>query len=448
MPARLVLYRVTDDSQVLRQRLTLPVALEDGRVPIAFKQFCYVASGLLLAVLIWASIAEIREFAIAPGTIIPAGSVKQVYHLEGGQIETILVAEGQFVKKGDVLIRLNPKAAESDLGQLKVRKVHLTLQKQRLEALLSGHDLKFGSFATSYPGLTKSEIKRFQTEREANSKEIQTLRTKIAQRRAEFKSSSAELKSLSRQLEIHKEQLSIRKKTLDRGYTSRVTYLDVALALETAKSRIAATEGKIASIREQLSEAESQLQEARLKMLKEDAKEHSRIAGELAELNKMIEKHQDRRDRLQIRAPAAGIIHELIHKTPGAVVKPNELVAKIVPMDGNIVVEAQIEPSDIGHIQVGQEAEVEISTFDRNVFGTVTGTVKTLSATTFERQNGTTYYKAIIALEKNTVGSSERQRAILPGMVVKTTIVTGSKSIVRYFLKPVYRSLDTAFSER
>ena len=448
MPTRLVLRRVTDESQILRQRLTLPVALEDGRVPIAFKHFCYIASGILLVALIWASVAEIREFTVAHGTVRPAGSVKPVYHLEGGQIEAIDVSEGQFVKKDDVLMRLRPTAAKSDLGQLQVRKVHLMLQKQRLEALLSGHDIRLGPFGSSYPSLVKSEVKRFQTEREANSKEIQTLRAKIAQRSAELKSSRAELRSLSRQLEIHKELLGIREKTLERGYTSRVAYLDVKLAMETAKSRISATEGKIEAIREHRSEARSQLQEAQLKMLKKDAGEHSRIEGELAELNRMMEKHQDRYDRLQIHAPADGIIHELMHKTPGEVVKPNELVAKIVPTDGSIVVEAEIEPSDIGHIQVGQEAEVEISTYDRNVFGTASGTVKTLSPTTFERQNGTTYYKAIIALENNIVGSSTRQRRILPGMVVKITIVTGSKSLVRYFLKPVYRSLDTAFSER
>ena len=127
------------------RQLTLPAELEDGRVPNVLTNFSYLASGLILVSLVWASIAEIREFAVAHGKIIPTGDVRQVHHLEGGQIEKLLVSEGQFVNKGTPMLSLRPQAAESDLGQLNVRRAHLAMKEIRLSALLDGEKPDFSA---------------------------------------------------------------------------------------------------------------------------------------------------------------------------------------------------------------------------------------------------------------------------------------------------------------
>jgi HlyD family secretion protein/adhesin transport system membrane fusion protein len=183
-------------------------------------------------------------------------------------------------------------------------------------------------------------------------------------------------------------------------------------------------------------------------VLKTLSEERSKIAGELAELKEQISKQKDRVDRLVVRAPRHGIVQELAQRAPGEVVKPGDVVASIVPLDRSIVAEVRVQPDDIGHIKEGDPAEIKLSTFDSAVFGVVKGSVSHLSATTFETAKGELFYKAIITMDQDHVGHKGAERPILPGMVVEADIITGAKSLVRYLLKPVYRSLDAGFTER
>lgn len=275
------------------------------------------------------------------------------------------------------------------------------------------------------------------------------MHARIAQRKVEVGSLSGELESLIRQVEIQEEQLGIRSRLLESGYTSRRAYLDSQSQLETAKARVIATRGRVGTTKEQLIEAESEYQQAQSQAQQKYTEERSKVVGELGELKRTIRKHQDRVNRLHVQAPVRGIVQELSQKAPGEVVKPGDLVARIVPLDGGVVVEVSVEPKDIGHVKPGDKAELKISTFDPNVYGILNGTVERLSATTFQREDGgTPYFKAIIKLEKSYFGTAKNPVSILPGMEVQADIITGAKSLVRYFLKPVYRSLHTAFSER
>ena len=113
-----------------------------------------------------------------------------------------------------------------------------------------------------------------------------------------------------------------------------------------------------------------------------------------------------------------------------------------------MVAEVQIHPRDVGHLRVGQEAQVKVTTYDTAKHGMIMGTLRRVSASTFQDQDGQPFFKAIIALDSNFVGHDPAQNPILPGMVVDANIRTGSKSLLRYLLKPVYRSLDVAFRER
>jgi adhesin transport system membrane fusion protein len=129
-----------------------------------------------------------------------------------------------------------------------------------------------------------------------------------------------------------------------------------------------------------------------------------------------------------------------------------------VPSGQELVAEVRIESKDSGHIKVGAPANIKFTTYDSSLYGTVQGTVEYLSATTFTPQAGQIplpgqtpgepYYKAIIGISRDSVGTGSLTRPVTPGMVIQAQIVTGSKSIVRYMLKPVFNSLDVIFTER
>lgn len=435
------------DESIAIQKLSLPATLEDGRVPVMFDRFSYIASGLIMALLLWGSIAEIREFARASGQVVPSSFVKLVHHLEGGQVEEVKVQEGQVVEKGEALVALRPIAAVSDLNQLKVRRHYMSLKMQRLEALLSGRELIIPE--GDEDSLKVSEKDLYNKERARLARELQTIAARVSQRKVEIDSSARELESLERQVHISSEKLKIRERLLDQGYTSKRAYLDAQSELEKTKADAIAMRGRLDGAKKQLAEAESEYEQARSTAFAKYTEEYSQLAGEVAELDRTIVKYEDKVERLQIIAPVRGVVQELAHRAPGEVVKPGDLVAKIVPIDDDVVAEVNVEPKDIGHVNIGDEAEIRISTFDPNVYGVLKGKVQRLSATTFQTDpKSPPYFKAIIKLDRGYVGSQQHPVSILPGMQVEANIVTGAKSLVKYFLKPVYRSLNSSFTER
>jgi len=430
------------------QRLTLPVELEDGRIPERISNLVNYICALLITALLWGTFAQIRERVVTIGEIIPSGHVLQIQHLEGGKVEQVVVSEGQIVDAGAALVHLRPTAAASDLNQLRVRTADLDMKRLALTALLEGRAPDFGEAAQSYPDLAVQQHQVFKSRQAQIIQERQALVARISQKKAEVTALILEAKSLERQKAIQQEQLDIRTNLLKDGYTSRRAYLTTKTAFEETTAKFFSTTGRLEVTREQLVEAKSTLQASDAEMRKTLSEERSTATTEWMELQEKITKQRDRVERMVVRSPIHGIVQELAQSASGEVVRPGDLVARIVPIDTKIVAEVRIDPDDIGHIKQGDYAEVKLSTFDPGVFGTANGIVDVLSATTFTDKEGNSYYKATISLDNDHVGSGNKKRTIRPGMAVEADIITGSKSMIKYMLAPVYRSLDRAFSER
>lgn len=438
----------SSEPEIRGQRFTLPAELEDGRIPEMFGKLSNLFSVLFIAALVWASFAEMRELAIGHGEIVPTGHVQTIQHLEGGQVESISVQEGQQVEAGTILMHLSPAAAASDLHQLQVRAASLRLHKEGLSALIDGREPDFMVRESNYPDLAAQQMQVFKSKREQSLQELNGFQARVSQREAEYKAATLEAESLKTQIEINAEQMDIREKLLKDGYTSRRAFLQAKSSLEDAKARHFSVVGRREAAREQLREAQSALDGGVAERQQQLTEERSKISTELAELEEQLGKHTDRVDRLVVKSPIRGIVQELAQQTPGEVVKPGELVARIIPLDSSIVAEVRVDPKDVGHVKKDDEVEVKLSTYDPNIFGVLKGKVDVVSASTFKTEEGEPYYKVIVALDGSYIGEGTKRRLIQPGMIVEANIVTGSKSLVKYLLKPVYRSLDVGFSER
>lgn len=194
----------------------------------------------------------------------------------------------------------------------------------------------------------------------------------------------------------------------------------------------------------QLAEARATLERSIAVAEEELAVERSRVVQERNELTFEAEKQRDRFDRLYVRSPVSGHIKALYLKGPGSVLAPGDVVAEIVPSNTDLVAEVRISPRDIGHVEVGDEAEIAITTFDPNVQGTLTGEVSVISASSFRDEYGNYFFKAEIPLHTTRIGNGPQAAKVSPGMVVNVKIFTGSK----YMLKPVTRALGDPLSER
>ncbi len=429
--------------------LTLPLALEAEQPP---QLFAYVVTGCLgfLAVFIlWAFVTSVLEVTHAGGQIQPLGSVQNVQHLEGGYIDKILVTEGDRVTAGQPLVRLRPTATESERDQLAIRAASLRMSIATIDALTRQQELLlFDSGDQRYANIARSQQDVFASEKERINRELAKYASQLARREAEYRAAVSEHRSGVKRMEIAQEQYNILDGLLKQQYASRRSVLEAEATLEESRSRLYALDGKISTTREQAKEAQIQLDEARAKIFSDLAKEKSKNASELAEVTRLLTKQQDRVASLDLVSPTNGIVQELPINTVGAVVRSGEVVARIVPDDRKIVADVRVNPKDIGHIHLDADAKVTVSTFDPYVFGSLEGKVKTISATSFEDQDGQPYFKVQIALDKNEFNRKGTSYPVLPGMVVTADIVTGSKSLARYLLKPVYRSMDVAFSER
>ena len=171
------------------------------------------------------------------------------------------------------------------------------------------------------------------------------------------------------------------------------------------------------------------------------------MASEAAETRVAIVRAQDRVDRLRVRAPVSGRVKGLEVKTVGGVLDPGATMMEIVPDNTQLKVEARISTQDIGHVHVGQAANIKVLTYDYSRFGTILGEISQISPTTFMDEEGVPFYKADIILENPYVGENV-DLAVAPGMTVIADILTGEKMLLEAIMSPVIKSFDSAFRER
>jgi HlyD family type I secretion membrane fusion protein len=428
--------------------LMLPLQLEDGRAPGLSKSILTLSSMFVVGVILWGLVTNISELTLAPGQLRPDGFIHSVQHLEGGQIEDIYVSEGQIVEAGMPLVRLQPVQAAADLDQLQARRVALSLRIERLSALVESRAPRFGQPGSKYARILLDEQEAYETALARSEQERRSLQSKIEQHKAESEMLVRQIESLKRQLAIQREQLQLRENLVRDGYVARTEYLDIQREVEKSDELLILTSGQRTAALEALNEARIKLLEFEAAFKNSYSEERAKATAELGEVAAMSPKQEDRVERLLVRAPVRGVIQELVPKSVGQVLRPGDLVASIVPADGDIVAEVQLPPQDIGYVKTGQKAEVQVSTFDSARFGKVPGTVRQISATTFQTTEGVPYYKAVIGLERGFVTFAGQRHRLLPGMVVQAEIATGSKSLVAYMLKPIYNNYSTAFSER
>ena len=428
--------------------LTTPIEFEDQTKIRIRRNSMRIIVVLVAGLLVWSAVAPIRELSIAHGELIPLYEVRPVQHLEGGIVDEILVKDGQLVDKGQPLMRLQPAGAESELAALRVRAHNLRLEKMRAEALLADRDMDTRSLGEISADLIADHVQVHRLRLEQRAKEGDLLITRIAQKKAEIAGLETQIPMQNRLIEMQKERLEGRQKLYATGAMSKKQVLEVESLYEQARIQLRESERKLAMAKEALPEAEATVAEADAKARKLWSEELTKAASELAEVQESIRKHADRVDRLVVRAPIRGRVQDMLQRSPGEVVRPGESILRMVPMGDDLLAEVRVKPEDIAEVSLGDQADIKVSAFDYARYGKLRGEVASISPTTFETDDHQFYYKALIRLDpKRSVAFAPYAR-LQPGMTVDADIISGSKSLLRYMLKPVFRGIDVAFSER
>ena len=173
------------------------------------------------------------------------------------------------------------------------------------------------------------------------------------------------------------------------------------------------------------------------------------VTAEIAQVRELIHRLEDRVTRLKIIAPVHGFVKDIKVRSEGGVIAPGGILMDIVPIDDELRIETRISTKDVGHVNLGQNVTIKVTSFDFARYGSVNGVLENISATTYiDEKDGTPYYKGIVKLDVPYVGSEPSENRILPGMTVQADILTGNKTLFQYLLKPIYVSLQQSFRER
>lgn len=428
--------------------LALPLDIESGVAARLCRRVVASGSVVIAALVMLSAIATIKEVAIAEGEVTTETPPVIVEHLEGGSVAALLVKPGEWVEVGQALARIAPVAAESDLEQASIRRAHLVLQRERLRALIDGRLPRFGALQDEYPGLSLDQEKLHRAEAAAAAAAARAIDAEIKQRRNEMHAAERELESFATQIEINRQQVAIREELLSRGLTSQVVALEARAALEQVRSDFAGAQRSVTGAARAIADAQSRGAQARADRVEGWSLEIARLSGEIAEIDQTIVQVEDRVERLIVRTPSAGWVQEVVPKGLGETLAPGDAVVVIVPDDATLVADVRLNPDDVGHISVGDPAEINVTTFDEAVFGTLNGTVQSVSPTTFPDQERGPFFSVRVALSDTTLHAPSGSVTLSTGMLVRAEILSGERSILRYLFKPIARAFDRAFNER
>ncbi len=425
-----------------------PVALEEVGPPGVLRAGLALLAVLVFGFIGWAAVTKLTESTRAIGFVTPTGSVRSVQHLEGGIVAEILVRDGALVEPGAVLVRLDATAARADLREKQIRMAALDVQAERLRAFAYGRKPNYDSIAPEYRALVADQLVILDLQEEARRQQRRVLELQVKQRKAELSILRNDRKTLINRIKIVSEMLDMREKLLRKGLVSRFLYLGTKQELNTANGDRRKKRADTVRAKQSIAEAEGRLAQIDAELRNDAVAQMGLVSAELAQLRHTVTRLHDRVDRLEITAPVRGVVKGLTVNTVGGIIPTGGVIAEIVPVDSDLIVEAQFSPSDVGHLEIGQTASVKVQTFDFARYGSVEGVLEQLSATTFKEPDGTIYYKGIIRLSQSHVGDNPIENMILPGMTVDIDVNTGERTLLRYLLRPVYESMDRALAER
>jgi HlyD family secretion protein len=409
---------------------------------------------LVIALGGWAATTEFSGAVIAPGQLIVDSNVKKVQHLTGGVVGELRVRDGVRVKAGDVLVRLDDIQTRANLAivskaldELCARQSRMEAERDDADAVIFPRDLLDRIDNPDVERAITGELRQYETRRTTRNGQKAQLRERIAQLAQEITGYDAQVASKNNQIEwIGKELAGVR----DLWERKLIPYIRLS-NLEREKNRLEGERGQliasIAQARGKMTEIDLQITQIDQDMRTEVGRELAEIRSRTAEIVEKKVAAQDMLQRIDIRAPQDGVVHQLSVHTVGGVITPGEQIMLIVPEADALTIEARVQPQDVDQIGIGQPVVVRLSAFNQQTTPELNGEVSRVSADVSEEpKTGMRYYTIRIA-----VTDSELARLIgiklVPGMPADTFIQTSSRTVMSFLLRPLWDQIGRAFRE-
>ncbi|HNS57030.1 MAG TPA: HlyD family type I secretion periplasmic adaptor subunit [Smithellaceae bacterium] len=404
---------------------------------------------LLVIFIVWASFSELEEVTRGEGKVVPSSHVQIVQNLEGGIISEILINVGDKVKKDQLLLKMDPTRFSSSFEENHVKYLSDKAKAARLKAEATGSALVIPEdVLKERPDIAERERQLFQTRRMELGSSSEIKRQQINQRRQELKELEAKLVELNRTYSLLQKEIGMIKPLVNKGAASDVEVLQLERQASQLEGEIDRVRHAIPAAQAKLQESEVALRELSLSYRSKSSTESSEVLKELDESASSSLALKDRLDRTAVRSPVDGIVNRVMVKTVGGVVQPGMDLVEIVPMHGNLLIEAKIKPSDIAFLRPGQKATIKFTAYDYTVYGALDAELESVGADSITDDKGNSYFLVRLRTDKNYLGTAQHPLPIMPGMVTTVDILTGKKTVLSYILKPVLKARYMALRER
>lgn len=431
----------------------LPAAMEVIETPPnpLGRLILWVLLAFLALALIWSIIAKVDVVAVAPGKVIAAGRNKLVQSADGGVVRSILVHDGQQVRRGQALVTLDPTASGADRAQARANLETAELDAARSRALLDA--LRGGGGAFNPPAEAPAAIVAVQRQLIASrlaelTAKAHTLQEQAAEAEAARGAAGAEITRLRDTLPFLTERADKRRVLTEKGYASRLGQLELdqqrvdherQIAVQVQNQRRAAA--SLAGVHQQIAQMRSEaIRETLADLAKAEAE--ARVARE--ELVKATQ-----RTGLQVvRAPVDGVVQQLAVTSEGSVLKPADPILVVVPSNAELIVEAQVLNRDIGFVRPGQRVTVKLEAFPFTRYGTLEGKLLWVSRDAIQDEKLGPVYQTRVALASNRPTGGGAPLDVAPGLQATAEIRTAERRVIDFLLSPIERRMNEAGRER
>lgn len=405
----------------------------------------------------WVATATLQGAVVARGEVIVETYRKQVQHLTGGIVEEILVREGDLVEKGDVLIRLDGERvlANRDLyrGQmdaLLARQARLRAEKNKQDNIEWPISLLESDHMPEVKENMQSEQEIFSSRLAAKNSQIDLYQAQIRQLEGQIEGQQRQAVSIENTISSLEDEISTKTPLLEDRYLDRSHIMELERALNANRGRKAELDTSIAMAGERIQELELQIENLEIQYTEKAASQLGDVRQSILELRENLRPAEDASRRLEIKAPASGVVVNLEVRTEGGVIQGGEPLMEIVPKNSRLIVSARVPPDKIDDVIHGQTASVSLSAFPTRYTPKVNGTVTYVSADRIDprQQNMAPYYLVYLELDPDSLRSAiDDPTRLTPGMPAEVYIQTEEKTVLTYLLTPITESLNRAFRE-
>ncbi len=402
----------------------------------------------------WAAYASVAGAVVASAQVVVESNSKKVQHLEGGIVADIKVRNGDLVKAGDVILRLDDTETRAGLGIINAQLHELLARLARLEAERDqADDLTFAKdllAQESDPEISKimlGQKKLFESRRDAKASKKNQLSQRVEQLGEEIRGLEAQRTAKEEQARLIKLELADLNKLLEK----KLVPISRVLALQREAAKLEGERGQLIA---DAARAKGRIGETKLAILQVDQDARTEVLTELrdgqAKVAELLERRlaaQSRLKRVELTAPRGGYVHDLQVHTVGGVIAAGEQVMMIVPEKDSLMVRAKVNPQDIDNVKIGQETVVRFPSFNARVTPELRATVEGVSADlTSENPQEPPYYAVRVRLNEGEIDKLGDQQ-LKPGMPAEAFIQTPERTVLSYLLRPFTDQIMRAFRE-